>query len=58
MVVRDGMSVTRTLTIPICTHDRAGLLEQALRHLNAARRPPGWGGGPPHRGQHLRGWNL
>jgi GT2 family glycosyltransferase len=28
------------LTILICTHDRAGLLERALASLNAARRPP------------------
>jgi GT2 family glycosyltransferase len=30
------------LTILICTHDRAGLLEQALASLNAARRPAVW----------------
>jgi GT2 family glycosyltransferase len=34
--------VTRALTVLISTHDRAALLEAALRHLNAARRPPGW----------------
>jgi len=34
--------VTRALTILISTHDRAALLELALRHLNEARRPPGW----------------
>lgn len=28
------------LTILICTHDRAGLLERALASLNATRRPP------------------
>ena len=30
------------LTILICTHDRAGLLERTLASLNAARRPSGW----------------
>ena len=30
------------LTILICTHDRAALLERVLASLNAARRPPGW----------------
>jgi GT2 family glycosyltransferase len=30
------------LTILICTHDRAGLLERTLRSLNAALRPAGW----------------
>ena len=34
--------MTRTLTVLISTHDRAALLERALRHLNEARRPPGW----------------
>lgn len=32
----------RTVTVLICTHDRAALLEVALRHLNEARRPPDW----------------
>lgn len=30
------------LTILICTHDRAGLLERTLASLNAARRPADW----------------
>jgi GT2 family glycosyltransferase len=30
------------LTVVICTHDRAGLLERTLASLNAARRPPDW----------------
>lgn len=30
------------LTILICTHDRAGLLERTLTSLNAARRPAAW----------------
>jgi GT2 family glycosyltransferase len=34
--------VNRTLTVLIATHDRAELLERALRHLNEARRPQGW----------------
>lgn len=32
----------RRLTILICTHDRAGLLERTLVSLNAARRPADW----------------
>jgi glycosyltransferase involved in cell wall biosynthesis len=32
--------MTPTLTVLIATHDRAGLLERALGHLNEARRPP------------------
>jgi glycosyltransferase involved in cell wall biosynthesis len=32
----------RTLTILICTHNRAGLLERTLASLNAAVRPAGW----------------
>lgn len=31
-----------SLTVLICTHDRAQLLANALASLNAARRPPGW----------------
>jgi glycosyltransferase involved in cell wall biosynthesis len=31
-----------SLTILICTHDRAELLERTLVSLNAARRPPDW----------------
>lgn len=31
-----------SLTILICTHDRAGLLQQVLDSLNAAARPSGW----------------
>jgi glycosyltransferase involved in cell wall biosynthesis len=34
--------VNRTLTVLIATHDRAELLERALRHLNEARRPEAW----------------
>ncbi len=34
--------MTPTLTVLIATHDRAGLLERALRYLNEARRPTGW----------------
>lgn len=30
------------LTVLICTHDRAPLLEKVLGSLNSARRPPGW----------------
>jgi GT2 family glycosyltransferase len=30
------------LTVLICTHDRAELLERTLASLNAARRPAGW----------------
>jgi len=30
------------LTVLICTHDRAGLLERTLASLNAAVRPAGW----------------
>jgi GT2 family glycosyltransferase len=30
------------LTILICTHDRAALLSEALRSLEAADHPPGW----------------
>jgi GT2 family glycosyltransferase len=32
----------KTLTVLIATHNRTGLLENALRHINAARRPAGW----------------
>lgn len=32
----------QTLTILICTHNRADLLERTLASLNAARRPAGW----------------
>lgn len=35
------MSMPR-LTVLICTHNRAALLEKTLASLNAARRPPGW----------------
>jgi glycosyltransferase involved in cell wall biosynthesis len=31
-----------TLTVLICTHNRARLLERTLASLNAARRPAGW----------------
>ena len=34
--------MTPTLTVLIATHDRAGLLERALRYLNEAHRPEGW----------------
>lgn len=30
------------LTVLICTHDRAALLDKALRSLDAAERPSGW----------------
>jgi GT2 family glycosyltransferase len=30
------------LTVVICTHNRAGLLEKTLASLNGARRPEGW----------------
>jgi glycosyltransferase involved in cell wall biosynthesis len=32
----------RQLTVLICTHDRATLLERALASLDAAQRPEGW----------------
>jgi glycosyltransferase involved in cell wall biosynthesis len=32
----------RRLTVLICTHDRAALLERTLASLNAAQRPAGW----------------
>lgn len=32
----------RRLTILICTHNRARLLEKTLESLNAAQRPPAW----------------
>ena len=32
----------QTLTIVICTHNRAALLERALASLNRAARPQGW----------------
>lgn len=31
-----------TLSVLICTHNRAGLLKRTLASLNAARRPPAW----------------
>lgn len=31
-----------SLTVVICTHNRAGLLDKALASLNAAERPQGW----------------
>lgn len=34
--------MTPTLTVLIATHDRAGLLERTLKHLNEARRPKDW----------------
>jgi GT2 family glycosyltransferase len=37
------MLETRTLTILISSHNRAGLLQRTLRYLNEARRPEGWG---------------
>lgn len=33
---------TPTLTVLVCTHNRARLLERTLFHLNAAQRPQGW----------------
>jgi GT2 family glycosyltransferase len=37
-----GPWTSRTLAVLIATHNRVGLLEHALRHLNAARRPAHW----------------
>jgi len=37
-----GNAVSRSLTILISSHNRAGLLERTLRYLNAARRPRDW----------------
>lgn len=34
--------MTKTLTVLICTHNRANLLSRALVSLHAARRPRGW----------------
>ena len=34
--------MTSTLTVLIATHNRAELLERALRYINEARRPAGW----------------
>ena len=34
--------MTRTLTVLIASHNRADMLERALRHINTARRPTGW----------------
>lgn len=34
--------MANTLTVLICTHNRAGLLERALTSLDAARRPENW----------------
>jgi len=34
--------MAQTLTVLIATHNRAEMLERALRHLNEARRPEGW----------------
>lgn len=34
--------MTHTLTVLIATHNRAEMLERALRYLNEARRPEGW----------------
>jgi len=34
--------VTPTLAVLLATHNRAELLERALRYLNEARRPDGW----------------
>lgn len=31
-----------SLTVLICTHERAQLLANALASINAAQRPPGW----------------
>lgn len=31
-----------SVTVLISTHNRADLLDRTLRHLNEARRPPGW----------------
>jgi len=36
------MAETRTLTVLISSHNRAGLLKRTLRYLNEARRPAGW----------------
>jgi len=36
------MAETRTLTVLISSHNRAGLLRRTLRYLNEARRPEGW----------------
>lgn len=34
--------MTRTLTVLVSSHNRAGLLERTLRYLNTARRPRDW----------------
>jgi arylsulfatase A-like enzyme/glycosyltransferase involved in cell wall biosynthesis len=34
--------VANSLTVLICTHNRASLLQRALGSLNSARRPAGW----------------
>jgi arylsulfatase A-like enzyme/glycosyltransferase involved in cell wall biosynthesis len=34
--------MVQSLTVLICTHNRASLLERALTSLNAAHRPKGW----------------
>ncbi len=34
--------VMNSITILICTHNRAELLVRTLEHLNEARRPSGW----------------
>lgn len=39
---RPNLAMTSTLTVLIATHNRAELLDRALRYINEARRPAGW----------------